>query len=109
MTISRPASIYITEDTWAQLANTLNGNINPFYLNPEERFKNDNNGTDTKLAPIQEDELPELEEKSKSLDNESFQTTENDLPNSPDNKMSPKPSNVSEEVTEESSEVQNAD
>jgi hypothetical protein len=111
MTISRPASIYITEDTWAQLANTLNGNVNPFYLNPEERFKNDNNGTDTKLAPIQEDEQPELEEKSKSFDNESSQTTENNLPPTSDNKMSPKTSDVSEAVIEESSEtvLQNVD
>ena len=77
MTISRPASIYITEDTWAQLANTLNGNINPFYLNPEERFKNDNNGTDAKLAPIQEDEI------SEPMHVEETQTTENDLPPNP--------------------------
>ncbi|RIA91704.1 clasp N terminal-domain-containing protein [Glomus cerebriforme] len=81
MTISRPTSIYITEDTWAQLANTLNGNVNPFYLNPEERFKNDNNGTDAKLAPlapIQEDEIAEpthVEENSEALDDESLQIT----------------------------------
>ncbi|CAI2167631.1 13681_t:CDS:10, partial [Funneliformis geosporum] len=85
MTISRPDSIYISEDVWTQLENTMNGKMNnPFYLNPEERFKNDNNGADAKLAPIQEDELAELpelthvEEKSKSLDDVSFQVTDND-------------------------------
>src|SRR6266498_2644038 len=82
MTIGRPTSIYISEDTWTKLENTMNGNINPFYLNPEERFKNDNNGIDAKLEPIQEDEIPEMtyvEGKSKSLDDESLQITENDI------------------------------
>src|SRR5581483_7447157 len=99
MTISRPASIYITEDTWAQLANTLNGNINPFYLNPEERFKNDNNGADAKLAPIQEDEMPEpthVEEKSKSLNDESLQTAL--PPTSDSNSASPELLNVSQTI-----------
>lgn len=122
MTISRPTSIYITEDTWAQLANTLNGgNINPFYLNPEERFKNDNNGIDAKLEPIQEDETPEpthIEEKSKSLDDESLQTTlppTSPIIDSHDTlATSPKMSNVSEtvmEVMEQPSEtvLQNTD
>jgi hypothetical protein len=118
MTISRPTSIYITEDTWAQLANTLNGNINPFYLNPEERFKNDNNGIDAKLAPIQEDETPEpahIEEQPKSLDDESLQTTL--PPTSPiidsQNTLSKSPelSNVSETIMEKPSEtvLQNTD
>ena len=116
MTISRPTSIYITEDTWAQLANTLNGSVNPFYINPEERFKTDNNGTDAKLAPIQEDEISEpmhVEEKSKSLDEESLQIKENNLPPTSNNTltMSPELSNVSEAVMEESSEavLQNTD
>ncbi|CAG8480438.1 3966_t:CDS:10 [Funneliformis mosseae] len=105
MTISRPDSIYISEAVWTQLENTMNGNMNnPFYLNPEERFKSDNNGVDVKLAPIQEDEVPEVpesthvEEKSKSLDDESSQVTmDNDLP------KRILQSTVSETVTENSS------
>ncbi|CAB4489499.1 hypothetical protein RhiirA1_516185 [Rhizophagus irregularis] len=118
MTISRPTSIFITEDTWAQLANTLNGgNMNPLYLNPEERFKTDNNGVDAKLAPIQEVETPEpthIEEKSKSLDDDSLQTSPPTSPiiDSHDTlATSPKLSNVSETVMEQPSEtvLQNTD
>nr|CAG8439591.1 11501_t:CDS:10 [Entrophospora candida] len=48
---NRATSIIITEDTWAQLSNTLNGNLNnPFYTDPEKRFKiEDDNNNDTKI------------------------------------------------------------
>ncbi|CAG8711127.1 3969_t:CDS:2, partial [Acaulospora morrowiae] len=56
---SNRTSIYITDDVWKQLSNTLDGTINPFFVNPEERFKNGNEA-EAVLSPIQEVEIPEL-------------------------------------------------
>ncbi|CAG8720787.1 8712_t:CDS:2, partial [Acaulospora morrowiae] len=55
---SNRTSIFITDDVWKQLSNTLDGTINPFFVNPEERFKNVE--ADAVLSPIQEVEIPEL-------------------------------------------------
>ncbi|CAG8662739.1 2425_t:CDS:10 [Gigaspora margarita] len=55
--LSRPASIFISEDTLKHLSNTLTGNVNPFFLNPEERF---NNGDEQTLTTIQEVETSEM-------------------------------------------------
>ncbi|CAG8644433.1 7006_t:CDS:2, partial [Dentiscutata heterogama] len=57
--VSRPASIFISEDTLKHLSNTLTGNVNPFYLNPDERF---NNGDEQTLTTIQEVETSEFSE-----------------------------------------------
>ncbi|CAG8603162.1 4548_t:CDS:10, partial [Gigaspora rosea] len=67
--LSRPASIFISEDTLKHLSNTLTGNVNPFFLNPEERF---NNGDEQTLTTIQEVETSEMHyppEKSPSQKN----------------------------------------
>ncbi|CAG8447072.1 15409_t:CDS:10 [Acaulospora colombiana] len=63
-TLQKPMSIVISEDTWKHLANTLNGDINPFFINPEDRHKN-GGLADPTLTPIQEVEIPEVFQASK--------------------------------------------
>ncbi|CAG8554968.1 2273_t:CDS:10 [Acaulospora morrowiae] len=58
-TLHKPMSIVISEDTWKYLGSTLNGNINPFFVNPEDRYKN-GGVVDSTLTPIKEVEMPEV-------------------------------------------------
>ncbi|CAG8527742.1 4324_t:CDS:10 [Cetraspora pellucida] len=62
---SRPTSIFISEDTLKHLSNSLTGNINPFFLNPEERF----NGSEKVLTTIQEAETSEVHYPTDSITN----------------------------------------
>ncbi|CAG8648447.1 13115_t:CDS:2, partial [Ambispora gerdemannii] len=76
--VNRTTSIYVSDDVWNQLAAVNGDNINPFFLNPEDRFGGAGVSTVSPLTPIQEvppssssvgeDKSPGTPEQSSSAD-----------------------------------------
>ncbi|CAG8669064.1 9890_t:CDS:2, partial [Ambispora leptoticha] len=53
VSVNRITSIIVNDDVWSQLA-AVSDNINPFFLNPEDRFGGAGVSTASPLTPIQE-------------------------------------------------------